>query len=976
MPPAVDLRTGLLATGLLGAGLLGGLAGCSTPPPAPPTVHSLAQRPLPPLATDAGVQATPTQAMSAYQAFLDTLPQAAQRPEALRRLGDLDMVRADDRLSQDSHIQPEQALRAAIARYQQLLAEAPQNPQRDGVLYQLARAQDLSGDGPAALATLEQLVREHPNSRYRDEAHFRRGEMLFAARRYPLAERAYAAVLDGAANNPFRERSLYMRGWSLFKLGWLEEALPPFMQVLDGQLAGSTDALALEALPHLSRADRELVEDTLRVVSLALAGLRGADTLAALVDGGPRRDAAGLQVVPHSADPNRFGLQVSATSPLRQAYELRVIHSLAALYQRQERYQDAADTWTAFARRYPAHDQAPLLDAQVIALQQQHGFASLALRNQEAFVERYGPGSPYQNANPSAWAPQQPQVRTTLAAITREHHARAQRERQPAAYASAVGWYQRWLALYPQDADTPAQRFLLAELLFEDGRWEQALAQYETSAYQDPPHPEQANAGYAALLSHEKRLATASAEQRPAWQREEVASAQRFVQHFPGDTRCTMVLTHAADTLHTLGDGPQAMALARQLLAWQPPADAAQRRVAWLVLAHNSFDAQDFAQAEAAYAQVRSLTPARAKDQDSLQERQAAAIYKQGEAAQSGGDGRAAVAHWQRAITLAPLSAVAVAARLDTAAALMALKDWAAAAWALEDFRLRHPKHPAQADITAKLALTYTEQRRWALAATEYERLADSARDPQLARAARWQAAQMQAQAAEASPAARPAAVRAWERYLKLHPSPLEPAVEARDHLAQLARRSGDSRRALAWTREVFEADQAGGAGRTARTRALGAAAALVLAEPLFEEYRKIALVEPLARQLKLKKTKMEQVLRAYNVATEAGAPEVASAATFRMAELYQDFGRALLNSQRPKKLSALELEQYNVLLEEQAFPFEEQAADLHQANAQRTQAGLWDDWVQRSLAALRSLRPVRWGKTERSNTGGWDAIR
>ena len=40
--------------------------------------------------------------------------------------------------------------------------------------------------------------------------------------------------------------------------------------------------------------------------------------------------------------------------------------------------------------------------------------------------------------------------------------------------------------------------------------------------------------------------------------------------------------------------------------------------------------------------------------------------------------------------------------------------------------------------------------------------------------------------------------------------------------------------------------------------------------------------------------------------------------------------------SERPKKLSKAELEQYNVLLEEQAFPFEEKAAELHEVNAHR----------------------------------------
>ena len=40
------------------------------------------------------------------------------------------------------------------------------------------------------------------------------------------------------------------------------------------------------------------------------------------------------------------------------------------------------------------------------------------------------------------------------------------------------------------------------------------------------------------------------------------------------------------------------------------------------------------------------------------------------------------------------------------------------------------------------------------------------------------------------------------------------------------------------------------------------------------------------------------------------------------------------MDSERPKELSKVELEQYNVLLEEQAFPFEEKAIELHEVNA------------------------------------------
>ncbi|HEY6240961.1 MAG TPA: hypothetical protein VIW78_08990, partial [Burkholderiales bacterium] len=78
------------------------------------------------------------------------------------------------------------------------------------------------------------------------------------------------------------------------------------------------------------------------------------------------------------------------------------------------------------------------------------------------------------------------------------------------------------------------------------------------------------------------------------------------------------------------------------------------------------------------------------------------------------------------------------------------------------------------------------------------------------------------------------------------------------------------------------------------------------------------------------------------------------------------DFGKALLDSQRPRKLSKDELEQYNVMLEEQAFPFEEKAIELHEINARRVRGGIYDEWVKKSFTALVKLRPVRYAKVEK----------
>ncbi len=892
-----------------------------------PTLKTLAGRQLV-VEREPAVAASEAQAIEAYSKFLEVAPRASQRAEAMRRIGDLEMDGAD-RTSGVTARDPD--YRAAIRRYQDFLKTYPADAGNDRVLYQLARAYDQLGAVEIELKTLDRLVHDYPATPLRDEAQFRRGELLFSARDYPMAEKAYATVLASGAASPYFDRALYMQGWSQFKQARLEDALHSFFGVLDVKLAGGKGEGALETLEGLSRADRELVEDTFRVTSLSLASLQGAESIPAYID-----------------------------SPERRGYEFRVYEQLGELYLKQERVKDTADTFGLFARRNPLHAQMPLLQARVIGIYEQNGFANLALEAKKDYVAHYGSSGEFRGASPQAWEAAQPLVKTHLAELARHYHASAQKSHNSVDYQQAVRWYRSYLESFPGDPQASQSNFLLAELLFEDGRFSEAGVEYEKTAYHYPVHARSADAGYAALLAYAQQQKAPAAD-TDALQRASVASALRFAQAFHDDARTGAVLADAADTLYALHDSEQAASVAQRVIDLQPGAGDDQRRVAWTVLAHTAFERNAFDQAEQAYAEALKLMSGPDPARKGMVERQAASIYKQGEQARAAGQLRQAVAHFSRVGAAAPQSAVHASAEYDSAAALIALKDWDGAVRTLEDFRQRFPDHALQSEVAAKLALAYGEQGQWAGAAGELERLAAANSDPAAARDALWQAAEYYEKAG-----ASPSAVKAYERYLAQNPQPLAPAVEARYRLARIARAGGNAARELALMKDIFQADQNGGSARTDRTRYLGAMAALALAEPVADAYRKVALTEPLQKQLKLKKLRMEETLRAYAVAADYGVAEVTTAATYRLASVYRDFGKALMSSQRPKKLKKLELEQYNVLLEEQAFPFEEKATELHELNARRAASGIYDQWVKSSFDALRELRPVRYGKTER----------
>lgn len=888
------MRTNLSA-GLLMVCLLAACAGKQVgSPDNEPTLKTLAGRTVN-VAKDPGTPVQPAQAIAAYNSFLAIAPHAPQREEAMRRIGDLEMDNADLR-GESTQTSSAPDYRAAAARYQDVLKTFPNSPGNDRVLYQLARAQEQGGDLEAALKTLDRLVKDYPTTALHDEAQFRRGELLFTGASYAIAEQAYATVLQMGTSSRYHDRALYMQGWSQFKQGKLSEAVQSFFGVLDLKFAGRADDSALESMNGLSRADSELVEDTFRVTSLSLTNLKGAESIAPYI-----------------------------SSPQRQAYAAQVYEQLGELYLKQERVKDAADTFALFARTRPLDAQAPMFQARVIAVYERNGFATLALEAKTEYVARYGSTSAFRQSNPEGWQKAQPLVQTHMAELARHFHASAQKSKNSTDYQQAVRWYRDYLSAFPDDSQTAQNNFLLAELLFEDAQFAAATTEYEKTAYAYPAHATSADAGYAALLACAQQQRTTSGADLLALQQAGVAGALRFAQAFASDARAAPVLADAAQTLYTLNDPQQAAIVAQRVLDLRPPAPDTQRRVAWTVLAHTQFEAGAFEGAEKAYAQALLLSPAQAAGRDGLLERQAAAIYKQGEQALADGQTRDAVEHFERvASTAAPQSPVQAAAQYDAAAGLIALKDWEAAARTLEDFRKRYPASPLQAEVGSKLAVVYVEKAQWASAAAEFERMAANHKDPAIARGALWQAAELYEKAN-----ARTQATKAYERYIAQNPQPLEAALEARWRLSGIFREEHNPGRDLALMRDIFQADQGGGSARTDRTRYLGARAALALAEPVADAYRKVALTEPLQKQLKLKKARMEEALKAYALAIDYGVADVTTDASQHIADLYRDFGKALMASERPKKLNKLEREQYSALLEAQARPFWDKATEV-----------------------------------------------
>ena len=457
-------------------------------------------------------------------------------------------------------------------------------------------------------------------------------------------------------------------------------------------------------------------------------------------------------------------------------------------------------------------------------------------------------------------------------------------------------------------------------------------------------------------MAYEKAEAQAGESRGAALRAQAIESGLRFADAFPQNVETPAVLTRAAKALFDAGDRFRAEAVAQRVLALGSRADAGQQVVAWTVLAHTYFDEGRFADAEKAYAELAQRLPAGDPQRAEANERLAASVYRQAEARQASGDVSGAVHEYLRVASVAPGSPASAKAEYDAAALLINAGRWDEAAAVLQRFRANYPGHELQPEATRKLAAAYLEAGHWHEAAAELEQVAVSdAESADVRRSALWQAAELYATSDDPT-----AARRAYAAYVQRFPAPLEPAIEARQQLVNLAVAAGDAGSRKRWLEELVAA---AGVEILRAIRLLAAQASLELAQPLDEAARSIRLAVPLDRALAAKKAAMEQALAAYSRAAGYGVAEVATAATYAMADLYRDLGRALLASERPAGLTPDEAEQYDLLLEEQAYPFEEKAIAIHQGNARRAAQGVYDTWVGRSFAALAEMKPARYDR-------------
>ena len=821
--------------------------------------------------------------------------------------------------------------REAIKTYQQILEQYPNYERNDKVLYQMSRAYDEIGQPDTAMEVMDRLVTEYPYSKYIDEVHYRRGEYFFVRRKYLDAEEAYGSVIGMGTTSPYYELALYKLGWALYKQDMYEEALHNYMAMLDYRMS-----IGYDFDEDYDENNEHRVADTFRVISLSFSNLGGPD----VVD-------------------NYF----SANG--HRSYADKIYGNLGEFYFSKLRYEDATSIYRSFIELNPYHRVSPNFSMRIVEIYGEAGFPLLVVKAKKEFATNYSLDADYwdyfavdESAEVIGF------LKTNLTDLAGHYHALYQDENladeRPESFGEAQRWYRQFLQSFPADPETSQINYRLADLLLENGDFSLAAIEYARTSYDYGEHEQAAAAGYAAVFAYRQDLENASGARQLEVKKSTVASSLRFADSYPQHEEAAVVLGAAADDLYEMQDFEIAIASAQKLLDRYPAADESLLRSAWAVIAHSSIDLAQYQDAEHAYGQLLALTPAEDDSRAAVIDGLAASIYKQAEQANLLEDYRSAANHFLRIKDVAPTSNIRAAAEYDASAALIRLEDWVEAANVLEDFRVSNPEHELNAEATKQLAVVYREDGQIERSAAEHERIAAEATESELAREALLTAGDLYDEVDVFDDA-----IRVYEQYVSEYPRPLDIAMETRTRLAEIFRSRFDDVRYYKELETIVATDIEAGADRSDRSRFLGANAALVLAEQTFERFAGLRLVQPFEESLAEKQRRMDTATKAFENLISYEVANVTAAATFYIAEIYMEFSAALIESERPAGLTEAEKVDYELVIEEEAYPFEERAIDVHEKNFGLLAAGVYNTWVQKSLDQLALLMPGRYAKNE-----------
>lgn len=801
----------------------------------------------------------------------------------------------------------------------------------DELIYQAAKAQSFIGKEAESIKRLKMLTGLYPNSELFDESNFRMAEAHFKLGDFSQAESAYKKILTFSKGTEFHQRARFKLGWSVFKLERYDEAGKTAIETLD-HYPKLANALSVTAL---AENEQDLAEDTLRLLSILFSKQKNEVTIEALQK------------------------QVS-----NNKYAFLLYDSLFRLYLAQDRFEDGALITAAYADNYPDDFNAYLMAINTIKTYKKGGFDIQEWLAKERFVKSFGLSSNYwSNLSTQQNSVIRPLVNEYLGELAHSYYVRMQNSIKKKSNFSEYSdhakrssdYYLELVATNPKHKDNAQHLFLAAEALNRTARTQadyvNVINIYEQAAYKyNRGYAVSVKAGYSAVLGYDKLKAPGAKVLAPNFAQKRQLSIESYAQSFPDNINTPTLLNDLANELFLVNNFAKAQEISSKVVT-HSQAKPNVLYSSWLVNAHSNFELQDFSAAEKAYQAALSFK--RKDGKQVLQERLAASIYKQ---AEMESNLEVSAELYLKVVDVVPNSSIVPQALFDASSQLLAVKKWGQAIATLSHFQTAFPNNSLYDDASEKLIFAYVENKEFVSAAEILEKVSSTSADKIKAANYLYRAAELyHTNGFEFE------GVNLYKSFVTKYTDMFELNIEAHHLIAQFNEASGNTNKTNTWKNKLVTYELKSINKRTDRSAYLASHAALSLAMQDFDKFEQLKLTLPLKKSLAKKKTLLTSVVKRFESLVDYEVSDVVSASTFQIGQVYRALAQDLMRSERPAELNELQLEQYNILLEEQAYPFEEQALEIYKINLAKIPDGHFDSWIQDSLNVLEEMNPAEY---------------
>lgn len=801
------------------------------------------------------------------------------------------------------------------------LHDFPDAPNNDNTLYQYARTLDQLGRGGEAVEALHTLVEKHPDSELYAEAQFRIAENAFTRGDYLSAEDAYTEVLLTPTSDRFYEKSLFKRGWTRYKQELYREAVDDYLQALTFH--------GFSPERQLDTTEKELFDEYFRAIGLVFAHLNGAESL-----------------TDYFSDKPNF------------PYLYHTYKVVADIYVGQQRYSDAATTLDQFISAHSYSASLPDAYLEIVSIWRRGNFIDQLHAEVEEIYQKLGPNAEYwrEHNNEATLEQTSSALRTYITELALFHHGEYQKKPTTKNFEKSQLWYQRYLESYAKFAKQDKIRARYGDLLSAAGRNEAALAQYSIAAFDGDLVLDKKSA-YAAIAITNELYKSANGYAKTTWMKDHLDYVQRYVTLYPTDTESLGLVTNATALCFAEKQYEKAIEISGLISL---PASAKQSFNILNTRARSYLNTNQFSEAEAAFTDTLALEGITSSQRTKLESSIALSIYRQAENARDTGDTALAQNLFNRVSDTIPGSELAPTALYDAASLALKDKSWQAAIFFLEKLESNYPRQKYAKETSRQLSVAYLNAKQTDKAASQFEALANSDDTNEVKMTALWQAAQLYDEKKNTA-----GAIRSYRDYAHNYREPYPQNIEAMYRLTQLYEEQKEPQKRYYWQNKIRARDKrVSPTKKTERTTFIASTTVLDLALQKQAEFSKIRLQEPLAVNLKKKKSAMQEAINLFGQASGYNVTEITTQATYNIGEIYREFSQSLLTSERPKNLDAAQLEQYIILLEDQAFPFEEKSIEFYETNLSRVKSGVYDQWIEESHKKLIELFPARFNKS------------